>query len=234
VVYPADSEMTLRLRLILRVSLALPAAAAVLFIAAGTWRFWQGWVFLAIASTYAPFTFLYFYKHDPELIERRLRSKERIPEQKRLMRLLKPVFFVVFLLPGFDYRLGWSRTLLGVVPVWLSLVADGLVLCGLLTVFWVLKVNSYASRTIEVEAGQRVISSGPYALVRHPMYSGSLLIWLSIGLGLGSYVAWPAFALLIPFYVYRLLNEEKFLRRELPGYSEYCLRTRFRLVPYVW
>ena len=184
--------------------------------------------------TYASGAFVYFYKHDRELIERRLRSKEKISEQRRLMRCFKSAFFVVALLPGFDYRLGWSRRLLGVVPAWLSVIAEVLVVCGLLLVFWVLKVNRFASRTIEVEAGQRVVSSGPYALVRHPLYSGSLLMWLSMPLALGSYVAWPAFALLIPFYVYRLLNEEKFLRQELPGYSEYCLSTPFRLVPYVW
>jgi len=226
--------MSLRSRLVLRLSLALPIAAAMLFIPAGTWRFWQGWVILAIGFTYAPLAFSYFYKHDRELIERRLRSKEKIIEQKRLVRLLKPIFFAAFLLPGFDYRLGWSRRLLGVVPVRLSLVSEGLIVCGLVTVFWVLKVNSFASRTIEVEAGQKVISSGPYALVRHPMYTGSLVLMLSLPLALGSYVAWPAFALLIPIYVYCLLNEEKFLRRELPGYREYCLRTRFRLIPFVW
>ena len=226
--------MSLRSRLILRFSLALPIAAAILFIPAGTWRYWQGWTFLAVIFTYASGAFVYLYKHDRELLERRLRSKEKISEQRRLIRWLKSVFFVGALLPGFDYRLGWSRRLLGVVPVWLSVIAEVLVVCGLLLVFWVLKVNRFASRTIEVESGQRVVSSGPYALVRHPMYSGSLLMWLSVPLALGSYVAWPAFALLIPFYVYRLLNEEKFLRKELPGYSEYCLRTPFRLVPHVW
>jgi protein-S-isoprenylcysteine O-methyltransferase Ste14 len=228
------SELSLRLRVILRFFFALPVAAAILFIPAGAWRFGQAWVLLGVAFTYAAFAFLYLYKHDPELIERRLRSKEKISEQKRLVRWLKAVFFVVCLLPGFDYRLGWSRSLLGEVPVWLSLVCDSLVLSGLITVFWVLKVNSYASRTIEVEAGQKVISDGPYALVRHPMYSASLVAFLPMPMALGSYAALPAFALLIPFYVYRLLNEEKFLRQQLPGYSEYCLRTRFRLIPHVW
>jgi len=226
--------MSLRLRLILRFGLGLILSAAILFVSAGTWRFWQGWVFLAVVFTYLLCALPYLYKHDRELLERRLRGKEKISEQKLLIRLLMPVFFVVFLLPGFDYRFGWSRTLLGGVPVWLSLISDALVLGGLFMVFWVLKVNSFASRTIEVAAGQRVISSGPYALVRHPMYSGSILVFLLVPLALGSYVACPAFALLIPFYVYRLLNEEKFLCHELPGYSDYCLRTRFRLVPYVW
>ena len=208
---------------------------AMLFVPAGTWQFWQGWIFLAVVFPFLLCVFLYFYKHDRPLLERRLRSKEQLSGQKRLIRLLKLVFFAIFLLPGFDYRLGWSRRLLGgAVPLWLSLMAEALILAGLLLVFWVLRANSYASRTIEVEAGQKVISSGPYALVRHPMYLGSLMMWLFVPLALGSYVAWPALALLVPLYVYRLLNEEKFLRQELPGYAEYCLRTRFRLVPYVW
>jgi protein-S-isoprenylcysteine O-methyltransferase Ste14 len=189
-----------------------------------------------LGVTFIPSTlaFLYFYKHDPQLIERRLQSKEKISEQKLLMRVSKPVFLAAFLLPGLDYRLGWTRTSLGAVPLWLMLLCQALILGGLLLVVWVMKVNSFASRTIQVEAGQRVISTGPYRMVRHPLYSGSLVMWLATPLALGSYIAWPAFALLIPFYVFRLLNEEKVLRQELPGYPEYCLRTRFRLVPFVW
>lgn len=209
-------------------------SADLLFAPAGTWRLWQGWTFMSVVFTYVIFLFHYFYKNDREFLERRLRSKEKIGEQKRLMRLFKPLFFVVFLLRGFDRRLGWSRNMLGAVPPWLSQISDALILAALLLIFWVGKVNRFASSTIEVESGQKVVSNGPYAVIRHPMYSGSLVLWLCMPLALGSYVAWPAFALLIPFYVYRLLNEEKFLRQELPGYSEYCLSTRFRLVPFGW
>jgi protein-S-isoprenylcysteine O-methyltransferase Ste14 len=226
--------VSLRSRLILRLSFGMLMVAALLFVPAGTWWYWQGWTFLAVALTFSLCSFHYFYKHDREVLERRLRRKEKIKEQKRLVQLLKVVFIAAFFIPGLDQRLGWSRTLWGAVPWWLSLISEALVVCGLLTAFWAVKVNRFAGRTIEVEAGQRVVSSGPYALVRHPMYAGSVVIWLCLPLALGSYVAWPAFGLLVPFYVYRLLNEEKFLRRELPGYAEYCLRTRFRLVPYVW
>lgn len=169
------------------------------------------------------------------MVERRLQSKEEIGEQKRLLRWARPLFVAAFLLPGLDYRLGWSRTFLRAVPLWLLLLSQALVVGGLLVAAWVMKVNSFASRTIQVEAGQRVISSGPYGIVRHPMYSGMLVTWLSTPLALGSYFAWAAFALLIPLVVVRrLLNEEDVLRRELPGYPKYCLRTRFRLVPFVW
>ena len=163
-----------------------------------------------------------------------MQSKEKVSEQRLLIRLLKPVFFAAFLIPGLDYRFGWSRAYVGAVTLWLTVLSQVLILGSLLLVFWVLNVNSFASRTIQVEAGQSVISSGPYSMVRHPMYSGSVVMWLVIPLALGSYVACPAFALLIPLYVFRLLNEEKVLRQELSGYSEYCLRTRYRLVPFVW
>jgi protein-S-isoprenylcysteine O-methyltransferase Ste14 len=226
--------MSLRSKSILYLSLGPITVAGLLFISAGSLRFWQAWTFMALLFIPLISSFLHFYKHDPQLIERRLQSKEKISEQKLLVRLLKPVFIAAFLLPGLDFRFGWSRTSLGVVPLWLTLLSQALVLGGLLLVVWVMKVNSFASRTIQVEAGQKVISTGPYRMVRHPMYLGSLVMYLFAPLALGSYFALPAFALLIPIVVFRLLNEEKVLRQELPGYPEYCLRTRFRLVPFVW
>jgi protein-S-isoprenylcysteine O-methyltransferase Ste14 len=140
-------------------------------------------------------------------------SSARIKEQRLLVRLLKPAFVAAFLIPGLDHRLGWSRALLGDVPLRLSLIVLLLVAGSWLMVFWVFRVNNFAGRTIEVEAGQRVISSGSYALVRHPVYAASVVMFLFLPLALGSYVAWAVFALLIPFYVYRLLNEEKFSKR---------------------
>src|SRR5208283_3362186 len=223
--------MSLLSKVVLRLSLVLILAAAMLFIPAGSWKYWQGWAFLGVTFIPSIVAYLYFYEHDPQLLERRLQSKEQVSEQKLLVRVTRPLFLAAFLIPGLDYRWGWSRTFLGGVPPWLTLLCQVLVLGGFLFVFWVLKVNSFASRTIQVEAGQQVISTGPYALVRHPLYSGSVVMWFAAPLALGSYIAWPAFALLVPFYVIRLLNEEKVLRQELPGYPEYCQRTRFRLVP---
>ncbi len=97
-----------------------------------------------------------------------------------------------------------------------------------------MKTNSFAARTIQVESGQKVISTGPYGIVRHPMYLGAVVMMLCAPLALGSYVALPVFVLTVPFWVFRLLNEEKVLRQELPGYTEYCLHTRFHLIPFVW
>lgn len=226
--------MNLRLKLSLRLVVGLLICAALLFISAGSLRYCQGWIFLAVFFIPAISFSFYLYKHDPQLLERRLQMKEKISEQKLLVTLVKAVSLGGFVLASLDYRFGWSRHYLGAEPLWLKVLSPALVLVGLLLMLWVFAVNSFASRTIQVEAGQKVISGGPYRLVRHPMYLGSVVMWLATPLALGSYFALPAFALLLPFYVFRLLNEEKVLRRDLPGYSEYCNATHYRLVPLVW
>jgi protein-S-isoprenylcysteine O-methyltransferase Ste14 len=230
----AQPQMSLTSRLVLGILVALAVAMAAVFVPAGSWRFWQGWAFLAVLFMPNAFTFFYFLKHDPEFLERRLRTKEQAEEQKSLLKWGKPLYVIAFLLPGFDYRFGWSRSFHGGVPLWLTVLSLAMVFASIVLVFRVLKVNRYASRTVQVEAGQTVVSTGPYSVVRHPYYAATVLLWLFTPLALGSYVAWPAFFLLIPFYVIRLINEEKILRQELPGYSDYCLRTRCRLIPFAW
>jgi protein-S-isoprenylcysteine O-methyltransferase Ste14 len=145
------------------------------------------------------------------------------------MKFVYVTYLAAFLLPGFDHRFGWSHP-----PLWLVVFSQAVVLGGSMTTVWVMKVNRFAARTVQVEPGQQVISNGPYRIVRHPMYSGICAMLLFAPLALGSYFALPAFVLVIPLVVLRLLNEEKVLRQELPGYSEYCLHTRFRLVPLLW
>ena len=155
--------MTLLSKMLLRLSVALILMVAFIFIPAGTIKFWQGWVLLALAFVPISFVFFYFYKHDPQFLARRLNTREEVSEQKWLVRLLRPVFFLIFLLPGLDYRFGWSRTHLRAVPLWLELLAQALFLCGLLFAFWVVNLNRFAAHTIRVEPGQQVISTGPYA-----------------------------------------------------------------------
>jgi protein-S-isoprenylcysteine O-methyltransferase Ste14 len=226
--------MSLEWKVALRMVFMPALLAAVIFLPAGTFRFWQGWTFLATMFLLVLVGFAYFLRYDRPLVERRMRTRERVKEQKLLMRVFMLLFLGAFMLPGFDYRLGWSRRLVGDVPAWVTAISLALVVSGLLFVFWVLQVNSYAGRTITVDAGQTVISSGPYAWVRHPLYLGSVILCLGAPLALGSWVALPVFALLIPFYALRLLNEEKVLCDELPGYPEYCLKTRYHLIPFVW
>jgi protein-S-isoprenylcysteine O-methyltransferase Ste14 len=228
-------KMSLGAQVAFRLPIALIVTAAILFLPAGTLNFWQGWAVLAAYLVPANLIFLYFLKTDPQVIERRMERKEPVREQKLLMKWFKLFFLVAALIPGFDRRWSWSRRLFNGTPLWLSLLSLALIPAAFLFVFWVVKVNRFAARTIRVEKEQTVISNGPYRWVRHPMYSGSVVLFIVTPLALGSYVALPLFALLlIPLFVIRLLNEEKVLRKELPGYAEYCNRTRYRLVPFVW
>jgi protein-S-isoprenylcysteine O-methyltransferase Ste14 len=224
-----STPRSLKTRLILRSLVAVIFVAAFLFIPAGSLRYWQGWVFMAILFVPMPITSVYFLKRDPQLVERRLRTEEKISEQKTIIRRAQWVCFGSLLIPGLDFRFGWSR-----VPLWLTILSQVLVFAGYLITLWVMKENSFASRTVQVEEGQRVISTGPYRLVRHPMYSGAVLMLLFLAPALSSWWALPGFLLVIPLIVLRLLNEEKMLRRDLPGYADYCFRTRSRLLPLLW
>ncbi len=220
---------SLKTRLILRSLFAIIFVAALLFIPAGSLRYWQGWVFMAILFLPMPITSVYFLKRDPQLVERRLRTEEKISEQKTFIKWAQLIAFGSSAIPGLDYHFGWSR-----VPLWLTILSQLFVFAGYLITLWVMKENSFASRTVQVEEGQRVISTGPYRLVRHPMYSGAVLMLLFAPFALGSWWALPGFYAVIPLIVLRLLNEEKMLCRDLLGYSDYCLRTRFRLLPFLW
>ncbi len=219
----------LKRRVAVRLALVPVVLGLVFFPPAGTFRFWQAWVYMAVLIL--PMTgFLgYFMKRDPELVDRRIRTREKERPQKIIIALSYPAFLAAFLLPGFDRRFGWSS-----VPAALSLAADLVVLAGYGLFLLVVLENRYASRVIEVEAGQRAITTGPYAVVRHPMYVANCLIYLASPLALGSYWALiPAIVtplLMIP----RILNEEKVLAEKLPGYSEYRRRVRYRLIPGVW
>ena len=226
--------MSLKSRLFRRAFIALAYTAAILFISAGSVKFWQAWAYLALTLTLGVGSAIYFYKFDPKLLERRLLTKEKVGEQKIIIILVRALLVFSLCLSGLDYRFGWSRAFLGPVPPWLTVVSLAVVLGCWLLMIWVISVNRFASSIIQIEAGQAVVSTGPYRLVRHPMYFVAIVMYLFIPLALGSYFALPAFAVLIPLLVLRLLNEEKVLGRELPGYAEYCLSTRFRLVPFVW
>jgi len=207
---------------------------AIFFLPAGTVRWWQGWTFLAAYVGFAIAAFLFFLKADPQIVRRRLQAKEPVREQRQIIRFGAILLVGLFTLPGFDHRLGWSRAWLGAEPMWLEIFALAMVLGAELAIAWVIWTNHYAGRTIRVEEGQAVITSGPYRVVRHPMYAFTVVMFIFAPLALGSYVTLPAFVLLLPIFVLRVLNEEKVLRAELPGYTEYCQRTRWRIMPLVW
>lgn len=216
-------------RVLVRLLIFIPVLSAMFFFTAGTFAYWEAWVYLAVTLVPMFFFLVYFLKYDPELLERRMRMKEKEVEQKVIIKIATLCYLLAFLLPGFDHRFQWSD-----VPVEVVIAANVLVFLGYVMVFLVMRENRYASRIIEVEPGQEVITSGPYAIVRHPMYLGVSLMFLAAPLALGSYWAAIPASLIIPTLVARIRNEEKVLERELEGYREYMQKTKYRLVPGIW
>jgi len=217
-------------RRFLRVAVAAALVlAAVLFIPAGTLKYWEAWVYMGVLLIPLSFAVRYLLKHSPELLERRLQVREREATQKRVIGAGWVLFLAMFILPGLDFRFGWSS-----VPVPVVLAADLIVLLGYGLIIRVFAENQYAARTVQVEEEQRVIKTGPYAIVRHPMYVGTLMMYLVTPLALGSYWALIPAAFIIPMLVVRIRNEEQVLERDLAGYREYKLETKYRVVPGVW
>jgi protein-S-isoprenylcysteine O-methyltransferase Ste14 len=219
----------LKKQILLRFIMAPIFMGLMLFLPAGSLDYWQAWIYFGVLLIPVSFVVFYFLKNDPELLERRMRMKEKEEKQKTIQIFGIIIFLIGFITCGLDYRYHWSN-----VPVYLVIVANAIVLSGYIFVFLVLRENSYASRIIEVEEDQKVITTGPYAIVRHPMYLGVLVMYLFTPLALGSYWAIIFFLPLIPLLVSRLLNEEEMLLRELPGYKEYCQKTRYHLIPFIY
>lgn len=208
------------------------AMALLLFVPAGTIRYWQAWLYLAVFGGASLLVTLDLMRRDPELLRRRLRggpTAESRPAQKIIMLGASIGFIALLVVPGLDRRFGWSS-----VPVAAALIGDLLVAIGFHLIFLVYRENSFTSATVEIAAGQKVIATGPYAIVRHPMYAGGLLYLLGTPLALGSYWGFVPFAAMIPFLLWRLVDEERFLERNLPGYAQYRQSVRHRLVPFLW
>lgn len=208
------------------------AMLVLIFVPAGTFQYWQGWASLAVFIICSGAYTLYLAKHDPALLRRRTEagiSYEKELAQKIVMALLYVACIVLVVLPPLDVRFGWSF-----VPWQISIIGDALVAFSFYVFFLVSKVNTYAAANIRVEDGQSVISSGVYALVRHPMYFGALFLFVGVPLGLGSWWALLLVPVLIPILIARILNEEKLLARDLPGYVDYTHEVRYRLIPGVW
>jgi len=206
--------------------------ALLLFLPAWTLAYWQAWIFLTVfsASTLAITTYL--MKNDPKLLEQRMHAgpvAEQEKSQQMIQALAMIAFIAVIVFPVVDHRCAWST-----VPAPVVLAGDILVALGFLLIFFVFKANTYASSIIEVGTEQTIVTTGPYALVRHPMYIGALVMLFGVPLALGTW--WGLFTI-IPMtilLVWRLLNEERFLAKNLAGYSEYRNKVRYRLLPFIW
>ena len=208
------------------------ALFAMVFIPAGTLNYWQGWAYLGAAIFASALYSIYLVKYDPALLQRRQQagpSHEKEPVQKVIVLFIFGAFVTLIVLPPLDYRFGWSP-----VPWYVSIIGDALVVFSFFVFYLVSKVNTYAAANVRVEEGQRVIDTGVYGLVRHPMYFGGLLLIIGTPLALGSWwtlLLTPGFLLLLYF---RIASEEKVLMRDLPGYVEYQNKVKYRLMPFVW
>jgi protein-S-isoprenylcysteine O-methyltransferase Ste14 len=208
------------------------AMALLLFLPAGSLSFWQGWIYWTLFSVCVVAITLYFLKYDPHLIEGRLAAGPRAEQQtsQRIIQAIAAVlFFAVLIIPGLDYRFRGST-----VPRAIMALGDVLLVFSLAIIFFVFKENSYAAGTIKVETEQRVISTGPYRMVRHPMYSGALILFLATPLALGS--AWGLLVSipLIGVLLARLMNEERYLSTNLAGHNTYRQQVGYRLLPFIW
>jgi protein-S-isoprenylcysteine O-methyltransferase Ste14 len=206
--------------------------AAIIILPAWSIWYWQGWLFWVVFSAMVWCITLYFLKHDPHLIAGRMKggpSAEERKSQKIIQALAAILSAAMVILPGFDHHFGWSA-----VPVSIVLLADAMIVAGFAIMFRVFQENSFAVSIIKVESEQRVISTGPYAMVRHPMYAGASLSILATPLALGSLWTVPIAVVLIAVLVVRLLDEERYLSVNLPGYDSYRSSVRYRLLPMVW
>jgi protein-S-isoprenylcysteine O-methyltransferase Ste14 len=203
-----------------------------LFVPAWTLSFWQAWVYLFLFTGAAALITVYLWVKDPQLLERRVKAgpgAEKESRQKVIQILASLAFAGLLILPSLDYRFSWSA-----VPFFGVVAGDLLVALGFYIIFKVFKENTFASATVEMAPQQRVISTGPYAIVRHPMYSGALVMLCGTPLALGSWWGLLPFVAITLIIRWRLLQEEKFLTKSLAGYSDYCHKVRHRLAPFVW
>lgn len=213
----------------IKLLMGLVLVGLLIFLPAGTIHFFNGWLLVAVLFVPMLIAGVVMALRSPELLKKRLNAKEKEDEQKSVVAMSGILFVTTFVVAGLNYRYGWV-----VMPSWTVWSAVVLFLLSYAMYAEVMRENAYLSRTIEVQEGQRVIDTGLYGIVRHPMYTATILLFLSMPLVLGSLPSFVIMLVYIPLIVKRIRNEENVLREGLDGYDEYCRKVRFRLLPYVW
>jgi protein-S-isoprenylcysteine O-methyltransferase Ste14 len=221
--------MKLLISAVTKFLLGVLLVGTMLFWPAGGFDYLNGWLFCSLLFVPMLILGVVLFVKSPDLLRKRLDSREKEKTQKGVIAWSGLFFFIGFLLAGFDYRFGWSH-----VPMWIVITASVILLISYALYAEVMRENAYLSRKIEVQEGQQVVDTGLYGIVRHPMYAVTLWLFLSIPLVLGSWYALACFAVYPILIVVRILNEEKVLTEGLAGYAEYKTRVRYRLIPWVW
>lgn len=216
-------------KIIIRLLFAFIFISVLIFLPAGTTRFVNGWIFITGLLLPMLFTLTFFYVKDPELLDKRMNTKEKESEQKKYVKVSIVLFIIAYLIPGLDFRFGWSF-----VPLWLVLLSLVLMIGGYAMFIIVMMQNRYASRVVEIQKEQKLIDTGLYSVVRHPMYLAAIILYLPSALVLGSYYALIPMAILPFILAFRCVNEEKVLISGLPGYENYLKKVKYRILPYIW
>lgn len=217
------------LQALAKFSCGVIAIGVLLFLPAGTFRWRNGWLLMGILFVPMFCAGIVMMLKNPELLKKRLNAKEKQTEQQLVIKLSGLMFAAGFIAAGLDFRFRWTTP-----PLWLSWAASAVFLLAYLLYAEVLRENTYLSRTVEVQENQKVIDTGLYGIVRHPMYSATLLLFLSMPLVLGSVVSFVIFLAYPVIIVKRIRNEENVLEAELEGYAEYKKKVRYRLIPFIW
>ena len=200
-----------------------------IFLPSGTIKFLNGWIFMAILFIPMLIAGIVMMIKNPELLKSRLDAKEKEKSQNIIIKLSGLMFLVGFILAGLDFRFKWI-----IIPQWVSYISSGVLLLSYILWAEVLRENTYLSRTIKVTDNQKVVDTGLYGIVRHPMYSATIFLFLSMPFVLGSLISFFVFLLYPIIIIFRIINEEKFLEKELDGYTEYKKKVKYRLIPFIW
>ena len=203
--------------------------ALLLFLPAGTLRYWNGWLFIGILFIPMFVAGIVMMFRAPELLKKRLSAKEEQQEQKAVLAFSGVMFLAAFIVAGLNFRFGWI-----VLPTWAAVAAAVVFLADYVLYAEVLRENAYLSRTVEVQENQQVIDTGLYGIVRHPMYASTLLLFLSMGLVLGSPISFAILLFYVPIIAKRIKNEEAVLTDGLEGYAAYKERVKYKLIPFIW
>jgi protein-S-isoprenylcysteine O-methyltransferase Ste14 len=224
-----ESRKKIFLKVLVRFSIGFIFIGVVIFVPAGTLKFFNGWLYIAGMMIPMIFTLTYLLIRDPELLSKRAKMKEKESAQKIYIVLSILLFITAFIIPGLDFRFKWSN-----IPLWLVITSLIIMLGGYIMFVTVMLQNRFASRVIEIQNEQKLIDTGLYSVVRHPMYMAATILYLASPLVLGSYYALIPI-LLLPFLLaFRIKNEEQVLLKGLPGYEEYTKKVKYRLIPYIW